>query len=308
MKTKIILDVDPGHDDAVAILLAAKHASLDLLGITVVAGNQVLEKTLQNALNVCGFADINVPVYGGMAKPLIREQIIADNIHGETGLDGPEFAEINRKAEKQHAVDFIIEECLKYEKELVLIPTGPLTNIATALIKEPRIKRGIKEIVLLGGAYGLGNFTPAAEFNIFVDPEAAHVVFESGLPVTMIGIDLTHQAKADEAVVERIGKINNPVATLVVELLDFFKSTYKQVYDIDAPPLHDVCAVAHVIDPSLIETKEMRVDIDISGGICYGRTVCDFYGVTGLKSNARVAIKLDKDRFWNLLIDTLEKY
>ena len=195
MKTKIILDVDPGHDDAVAMLVAAKHEKLDLRGITVVAGNQVLEKTLRNALNVCSFAGIDVPVYAGQDRPLFRDQVVADDIHGETGLDGPEFPN-PPGSPRTRAVDFIIEECLKYDKELVLVPTGPLTNIALALLKEPRIKQGIKEIVLMGGAYGLGNHTPSAEFNIFVDPEAAHIVFESGLPITMVGLDLTHQAKA----------------------------------------------------------------------------------------------------------------
>lgn len=308
MKTKIILDVDPGHDDAVAILLAAKHESLDLRGITVVAGNQVLEKTLQNALNICSLAGISVPVYAGQGMPLFRDQVIADNIHGDSGLDGSEFPETNRQAESQSAVDFIIEECLKYDKELVLIPTGPLTNIALALMKEPRIKEGIKEIVLMGGAYGMGNHTPSAEFNIYVDPEAAHVVFESGLPVTMIGLDLTHQAKAYPDVVARIGQINSPVAQVVVELLEFFGSTYKREFNFEAPPLHDVCAVAYVIDPSLIKTQKLPVVIDTSKGPCYGRTVCDFYGVTAKPANVDVALELDQNRFWDLLIETIQKY
>lgn len=308
MKTKIILDVDPGHDDAVAILLAAKHESLDLRGITVVAGNQVLEKTVQNTLNMCSMAEIDVPVYAGQASPLFRDQEVAANIHGESGLDGPQFPESTKQVEAQGAVDFIIEECLKYDKELVLIPTGPLTNIALALIKEPRIKKGIKEIVLMGGAYGLGNHTPSAEFNIYVDPEAAHVVFESGLPVTMVGLDLTHQAKAYPHVVERIKQINSPVAKVVVELLEFFGFTYERVFGFEAPPLHDVCAVAYVIDRSLINTRKLPVVIDTNKGPCYGRTVCDFYGVTGKPANVDVALELDQDRFWDLLIETLQKY
>jgi len=308
VKTKIILDVDPGHDDAVAILVAAKHGKIDLRGITVVAGNQVLEKTLQNALNVCSFAGVDVPVYAGQSRPLFREQVIADDIHGDSGLDGPQFPQSTKKAEDKSAVDFIIEECLKYDKELVLVPTGPLTNIALALLKEPRIKQGIKEIVLMGGAYGLGNVTPAAEFNIFVDPEAAHIVFESGLPITMVGLDLTHQAKAYPAVVERIAQIGTPVADLVVELLKFFGHTYKRVFGFDAPPLHDVCAVAYVIDPTLIRTQKMPVMIETTRGYCYGRTVCDFYFKTGRPANANVAIELDQERFWDLVIDALKKY
>lgn len=308
MKTKIILDVDPGHDDAVAMLVAAKHEKLDLRGITVVAGNQVLEKTLRNALNVCSFAGIDVPVYAGQDRPLFRDQVVADDIHGETGLDGPEFSESTRQPEDKSAVDFIIEECLKYDKELVLVPTGPLTNIALALLKEPRIKQGIKEIVLMGGAYGLGNHTPSAEFNIFVDPEAAHIVFESGLPITMVGLDLTHQAKAYPEVVERIAQIGSPVADLVVELLKFFGYTYKRVFNFDAPPLHDVCAVAHVIDPTLIKTQKVPVIVETTRGACYGRTVCDFYFRTGKPANVDVALELDQERFWDLVIDTLKKY
>ena len=308
MKTKIILDVDPGHDDAVAMLVAAKHEKLDLRGITVVAGNQVLEKTLRNALNVCSFAGIDVPAYAGQDRPLFRDQVVADDIHGETGLDGPEFPESTRQPEDKSAVDFIIEECLKYDKELVLVPTGPLTNIALALLKEPRIKQGIKEIVLMGGAYGLGNHTPSAEFNIFVDPEAAHIVFESGLPITMVGLDLTHQAKAYPEVVERIAQIGSPVADLVVELLKFFGYTYKRVFNFDAPPLHDVCAVAHVIDPTLIKTQKVPVIVETTRGACYGRTVCDFYFRTGKPANVDVALELDQERFWDLVIDTLKKY
>src|SRR5690554_2134750 len=290
------------------MLVAAKHEKLDLRGITVVAGNQVLEKTLRNALNVCSFAGIDVPVYAGQELPLFREQVIADNIHGDSGLDGPEFPSTNRQAESQGAVDFIIEECLKYDKELVLVPTGPLTNIALALLKEPRIKQGIKEIVLMGGAYGLGNHTPSAEFNIFVDPEAAHIVFESGLPITMVGLDLTHQAKAYPEVVERIAQIGSPVADLVVELLKFFGYTYKRVFNFDAPPLHDVCAVAHVIDPTLIKTQKVPVIVETTRGACYGRTVCDFYFRTGKPANVDVALELDQERFWDLVIDTLKKY
>ncbi len=308
MKTKIILDVDPGHDDAIAILLAAKHDALDLRGITVVAGNQVLEKTLKNALNICYFAGIQTPIYAGMAEPLFREQIVSEDIHGDSGMDGPEFEELHGCAEEQHAVDFIIQECLKYDRELVLIPTGPLTNIAMALIREPGIKKGIKEIVLMGGAYGIGNTTPAAEFNILVDPEAAHIVFESGLPITMVGLDLTHQAKAYPETVERISRLGTPVASLIVELLKFFAITYKEVFSFDAPPLHDVCAVAHVIDRTLIKTKQMRVDIDTDRGLCYGRTVCDFNGVTGRTPNAEVALELDQEGFWDLLISTVAKY
>lgn len=308
-RVKVILDVDPGHDDAIAILLAGKAEEIDLLGITVVSGNQVLSKTLQNALNVCSFAALDhVPIYAGMAKPLIRDQVVAENIHGDSGLDGPQFPVTSLRAQDKHGVDFIIEECLKHNGEVTLIPTGPLTNIAAALIREPRIKQGIKEIVLMGGAYGLGNVTPSAEFNIFVDPEAAKVVLESGLPITMVGLDLTHQAKAYPDIVARIGEVGNKVSKLTVELLQFFGKTYEEVFGFVAPPLHDVCAVAKVVNRDVFTTQKMRVDVETKGELTYGRTVCDFHGVTGREPNVDVAIELDTDLFWQLLIDALKKY
>lgn len=308
-ETKIILDVDPGHDDAIAILLAAKSDKIDLRGITVVAGNQILPKTLQNALNVCSFAGLeDIPVYAGMARPLVREQVVAEDIHGDTGLDGPEFPETKMQAQEKHAVDFIIEECLQAEEGITLVPTGPLTNIAMALSREPGIKENIDEIVLMGGAMGLGNVTPVAEFNIFVDPEAAKIVFESGLPINMVGLNLTHQAKATPEIVERIKKIDNRVSNLVVELLEFFGKTYKMIFNFDAPPIHDVCAVARVIDKEVFTTRKMWVGIETDSKLTYGQTVCDFHGVTGNEPNVEVALELNKELFWNILLEALSKY
>lgn len=308
-KTSIILDVDPGHDDAIAILLAARSEKIDLRGITVVAGNQILTKTLQNTLNICSFAGLgDIPVYAGMSRPLVREQVVAQDIHGDSGLDGPKFPETELQAQEKHAVDFIIEESLRSQEGITLVPTGPLTNIAMALAREPRIKEKINEIVLMGGAMGMGNVSPVAEFNIFVDPEAARIVFESGLPLTMVGLNLTHQAEATPEVVEQIKKIGNPVSELVVELLEFFGKTYKRVFDFDAPPIHDVCAVARVIDKNVFTTRRMWVGIETDSRLTYGQTVCDFHGVTGNKPNAEVALELDRELFWNLLYEALSKY
>lgn len=305
----MILDVDPGHDDAVAILLAAMAEELNLKGITVVAGNQILEKTVQNTVNVCSYASItDVPIYAGMDQPLVKEQVIAQDIHGDSGLDGPKFPEPIIEPEQKHAVDYIIEEGLAADGDLTLVPTGPLTNIAMALKKEPKIKENIKEIVLMGGAYGLGNETASAEFNIYVDPEAARIVFESGLPITMVGLDLTHQAKAYPNIVERIKGLNNSVGNLVVELLEFFGHSYHNVFNFDAPPLHDVCAVAKLIDDKVFTTKHMRVDVEVNSKLTYGRTVCDFYHKSDKPANADVAIELDQDRFWDILISNLAKY
>ncbi|MGM0603260.1 MAG: nucleoside hydrolase [Bacillota bacterium] len=307
-RKKIILDVDPGHDDAIAILLAAKAENLDLRGITVVAGNQILEKTLTNTLNIVNYADLNVPVYKGLAKPLVREQVTAGHIHGETGLDGPDFPPLTVEAEKEHAVDFIINEALKSADGITLVPVGPLTNIAAAILLKPEIKDKINKIVMMGGAYGLGNRTPAAEFNIYADAEAADIVFKSGIEITMVGLDLTFQAQAYPEIVDRIAKIGNKVSDLVVELLDYFGSTYQDFYGLEAGPLHDVCAVAKLIDDDVFTTRKMHVDIETDSRLNYGRTVCDYYEVTGKEKNAYVALDLNKEKFWDLLCDVLGHY
>lgn len=205
-KRKIILDCDPGHDDAIAIMLAARHPAIDLLGITIVAGNQTLNKTLVNGLNVCQKLDINVPIHAGMPKPIMREQIVADNIHGESGLDGPKFAPLVRKAESKHAIQYIIDTLMNSDGDITLVPVGPLTNIAVAMRMQPAILPKIREIVLMGGAYGTGNFTPSAEFNIYADPEAARVVFTSGVPLVMMGLDLTNQTTCTADVISRMKK------------------------------------------------------------------------------------------------------
>jgi len=308
MREKVILDVDPGHDDAVAIMLAAKNPKIDLLAITVVAGNQTLEKTTRNALNVCSHLGINVPVAAGMDRPMVREQVIAADIHGETGLDGPKFGDITVELDKRHAVDLIIDLLMESDGDINLVPTGPLTNIAMAMRKEPRIVEKIKRIVLMGGAYTVGNVTPAAEFNIFADPEAAHVVFTSGRPIVMMGLDLTRQALATREVVERIGTIGNKASQLFVDLMEFFTKTQHEVFGWEAPPTHDPTTIAYLIDPSVIETKPMYVEIELRSPSSYGRTICDYFGITGKEPNAEVATKLDFDKFWNMIYETLKLY
>jgi len=308
-KQKIILDVDPGHDDAAAIMLAAAAQNIDLLAITVVAGNQTLEKTTINALNVCSVAGIsNIPVAAGMSRPIVRDQIIAANIHGETGLDGPYFGKPTVQLDKRHAVDLIIELLMNSEGDITLVPTGPLSNIAMAIRREPRIVPKIKQIVLMGGAYQLGNYTPAAEFNIYADPEAAHIVFTCGRPITMMGLDLTRQALARKEEVARIRSIGNKASILFAELMEFFSKTQKEVFGWDAPPLHDPTTVAWLIDPTCIETKPMYVAVELRGEHTYGRTVCDYYGVTGNQPNAQVAVKLNYRKFWDIMYDTYKLY
>ncbi|HEU5199411.1 MAG TPA: nucleoside hydrolase [Ktedonobacterales bacterium] len=306
---RILLDCDPGHDDAIAILLAAHAPGIQLEAITTVAGNQTLEKTTRNALKVCSVAGIrDVPIAAGMDRPLVRPLRVAADIHGASGLDGPSLPEPDVTLAPIHGVDLLIERLLTSDGDLTIVATGPLTNVAAALRREPRIAPKIQQIVLMGGAIGLGNVTPAAEFNIYVDPEAAHVVFTCGRPVTMIGLDVTHQAQATPEVRSRIWALGSPVAHLVDDLLGFFGETYHQVFGFAAPPVHDPCAVALVIDPTLIRSQPMPVDIELSGEWTAGRTVCDVHGVTGKPANAHVGLELDGPRFWNLLIETLATY
>jgi len=307
---KVILDCDPGHDDAMAILLAGAAPELELLAITTVAGNQTLPKTTLNARRVASAAGLrHVPIAAGCDRPLVRPQRIADNIHGESGLDGPTFAgEPEIPLDPRHAVDLIIELVLASTGEVVLIPVGPLTNIASAIRREPKIVGQIRHISIMGGAWGLGNQTPSAEFNILVDPEAARIVVESGASITLVPLELTHQAKATPDVIERFAAIGTPLGDLSVELLRFFASTYKARHGFDGPPLHDPTAVARVIDPAIMETKPVHVDIETHAEFSYGRTAIDLYGVTGQPPNAQVAVTLDVARYWDLMVGAVASY
>ncbi|HZK00038.1 MAG TPA: ribosylpyrimidine nucleosidase [Tissierellaceae bacterium] len=306
---KIILDCDPGHDDAVAIMMAAIHPKIDLLGITVVAGNQTLEKTTINALNVCQYLNIETKVYAGCSHPMIREkQVIAEDIHGVSGLDGPIFEPLTRKAEDKHAVDYIIETLMSSDGDITLVPTGPLTNIAMAMRMEPKIVDKIKEIVLMGGAYQLGNVTPAAEFNIYADAEAAYVVFTSGRPIVMMGLDLTRQALCYPSIVERMERINTKAAHLFGDLMNFFGQQQKAVFGWEGGPLHDPTCIAYLIDPSSIEVKPMYTEIEIRSEKCYGRTLCDYFNTTKKELNSLVAVKLDSEKFWDIVEDCIRLY
>jgi purine nucleosidase/pyrimidine-specific ribonucleoside hydrolase len=307
---KVILDCDPGHDDALAILLAGAAPELELLAITTVAGNQTLPKTTLNARRVASAAGLRgVPIAAGCDRPLVRPQRIADNIHGESGLDGPVFAgEPAVPLDPRHAVDLMIELVMAAPGEVVLIPVGPLTNLATAIRREPRIVDAIRHVSLMGGAWGLGNQTPSAEFNILVDPEAARIVFESGVPITLCPLELTHQAKATPDIIERFAAIGTPLGDLAVELLRFFASTYRARHGFEGPPLHDPTAVAWVIDPSIVETKAVHVDIETHAEFSYGRTAIDIHDVLGAPKNAQVGVRLDADRYWDLMVGAVASY
>lgn len=309
MKHKIILDCDPGHDDAIAILLAGRHPQIELLAITTVAGNQSVEKTTLNALKVCSLAGLrSIPIAKGMDRPLVVQPQHAADIHGESGLDGPDIPEPDLEPVNTHAVDFIIELLLQSDGDITLVPTGPLTNIALAIRQEPAILPKIKAISLMGGAIGLGNVTPSAEFNIYADPHAAALVFGCGRPITMCPLEVTHQALATESVMNRLRSTDRVVATLAAELFDFFAETYRKVFAFPAAPVHDPCAVAAVIDPTIIKSKAVRVEIETTGEWTRGRTSCDMYGSLGKAPNAHVGYALDAERFWDIVIETLLAY
>nr|WP_236037842.1 nucleoside hydrolase [Ktedonobacter robiniae] len=270
MKEKIILDCDPGHDDAIALLLAAHHPQLELLAVTTVAGNQAVEKTSRNALKVCSLAGLHhIPVARGMEKPLVRAPGFAADIHGETGLDGPDMPEPVMSLVRMHAVDLLIDLLLRAEEPITLVATGPLTNIATALERSPHIARNIKAISIMGGAIGLGNVTPAAEFNIWFDPEAAQKVFQCGRPITMVPLEVTHQALATKEIMRRLRSSGRRVANFAADLLAFFADTYEQVFGFSAPPsMIPVLLPPSSIQPSSKATiSALRLRLEGSGAL-----------------------------------------
>ena len=299
MSTPIVIDCDPGHDDAIAILLALASPEVEVRGISTVAGNQTLDKTTRNALKVLELADrTDIPVVAGADAPLQRTLRTAANVHGESGLDGPDLPEPATKPVDGDVVDVLAEWL---EPGVVLVPTGPLTNVARLLQQHPR---ATDRIVWMGGAIAEGNVTPAAEFNAYVDPEAAAIVFASGIDVTMIGLDITHMALFDSTHAERLraaGKAGKAVA----ELADFFLEFHRQRYRFDGAPIHDAMAVAHVIDPTLVTTLSCNISIETQSQFCDGRTVVDRWLVTGRPENAHAGIDVDARRFLELLVQRI---
>ena len=309
MPTPIILDCDPGHDDALAILLAAADPAVDLLAITTCGGNQTVEKCTLNARRMCSVAGITgVPIATGAAGPLLGSLHLGDYVHGVSGLDGPAFAEPTVPEADESAHDLICRILREYPEPVTLVPTGPLTNIALVLSAHPELKASIREIVLMGGSTERGNDTPYAEFNIKVDPEAADIVFRSGVPVTMCGLNITHQALATPEVVERIRALGTPMGDLCVELLTFFSASYLRTWGFTSPPLHDPVAVARVIDPSIVECIPAPVAIETHGRYTSGATCVDLHHLTGEPDNALVAMTLDVERFWDLMIGAIASY
>ncbi len=307
---RILLDCDPGYDDAAAILLAAGTPGVELLGITTVAGNQTIEKVTKNALRIARLVKLDkVPVARGSDRPLVREKIVpAADIHGESGLDGVELPPLPENWEslldRRTAVELIIDTLMTEPAGTVtLVPTGPLTNIALAALTEPRIVERAKEVVLMGGGLHTGNVGPMSEFNIENDPEAAAVVF--GLPwrVTMVGLDLTYQARATLEVRERIARIGTPAAALLSQILEEFAITYKKSRGFDAPPLHDPCALACVIDPDVMKVVQVPIRVETKGELTTGMTVADFRRAPAPDCHTWAATELDQARFWNLMAE-----
>jgi inosine-uridine nucleoside N-ribohydrolase len=299
--TPVLLDCDPGHDDAIALLLALASPEIELLGVTTVAGNQTLEKTTANAIRVLDFVGRdNLPVARGADRPLVREPFVAAYVHGETGLDGPDLPPPQRAPLEQHAVDFLAE----HAAGATLVAVGPLTNVALLLARYPEARP--ERIVLMGGSIGLGNVTPAAEFNIWADPEAAAQVFASSPDVTMIGLDVTHEALLGDADAERL-RGSGRTGRMVAELYDFFHRFHAETYGFSGSPIHDAVAIAYVFRPELVQTEHRHVAIESDSELTRGRTVVDLWRRTGNEPNAHVGIGIDGRAFVELLLDRLPR-
>ena len=300
--TAIIIDCDPGHDDAIAILLALASPEVNLLGITTVSGNQTLAKTTANAIRVLDHLERDdISVAAGADRPLVRSRHTAAEVHGETGLDGPDLPPPARAPLQQHAIEWMAATLAESTKPITLVPVGPLTNIALFLATYPNLTCKIDRIVLMGGAIGEGNVTPAAEFNIWADPEAAHRVFRSGLDITMVGLDVTHQALMTQA---HVKQLKGKAGKLVADLYGFFSKYHANHYGWDGSPIHDAVALAHVIDPNILQTAPRGVSVDTGPELSRGRTHVDLRG-DRWEANAHVAIGINADRFLALLIERI---
>ncbi|WP_295813398.1 nucleoside hydrolase [uncultured Nitratireductor sp.] len=307
---KIIIDTDPGQDDALAILLALGSPELDVLGITTVAGNVPLALTEKNARKICELAGkSDIRVFAGAIRPLVRTLVTAEHVHGRTGLDGPDLAEPEMPLQKEHAVDFIVDTLMAHgENEVTLCPLGPLTNIALALNREPRIAPRIRQIVLMGGGFFEGgNVTPTAEFNIYVDPHAADVVLRAGVPLVMMPLDVTHKALTTRARIASIRDLGTKVGNACAELLEFFERFDEEKYGTDGGPLHDPCVIAYLLKPELFKGRACNVTVETGSELTMGMTVIDWWHVTERPKNALVMRDIDDDGFFELLTERLAR-
>lgn len=310
MSRSIIIDCDPGHDDAMALILALASPELKIEAVTTSAGNQTPEKTLRNALRILTLLKRrDIPVAGGAQKPLLRELIIADNVHGESGLDGPVLPEPDFAPQAENAVELIARVLRASPRPVTLVATGPLTNIALFLASHTELTPKIERIVIMGGSVMLGNWTPAAEFNIYVDPEAAERVFQSGIPLTMAGLDVTHKAQVMSEDIERFRQLGNPVADVVAGLLDFFMLYHRQErWGFKGAPLHDPCTIAWLLAPELFQSVDRWVGIETQGKYTQGMTVTDFYQLTVKPANTQILMDIDRQGFIDLLVERVSRY
>ncbi|MEV6630469.1 nucleoside hydrolase [Actinoplanes sp. NPDC051470] len=306
MGRPVILDCDPGHDDALALLLAAGDARVRLLGVTTVAGNQTLDKTTRNAQRILALAGASaVPLAAGCDRPLVGELTVADDIHGESGLDGPDLNVPVTDAVDGHAVELMRRLIAGSPEPVTLIATGPLTNVALLLHTHPEVVDRLRRVVFMGGSTERGNTTPYGEFNIVTDPEAADIVLRSPAPLTMVGLNVTHQALATAEIIAEFQGMGTRLGRICAELMTFFAGAYRRNFGFDHPPVHDPVAVARVLDPSLVPTAEAPVAVELAGTHTRGATVVDLHRRTDLAVNAEVAVGLDVDRFWRVLMDAV---
>ena len=307
-KRKIIIDTDPGYDDASAIGIASISDKFEILGITSVAGNQTIDKVTKNALNLANYFNISAPVVKGTSGPLIKTLEVAASVHGVTGLDNVNFEPHNRVIHEKNAVNFIIDTCLSQEK-VTIITIGPLTNIALALKLNPEIKSHIELISIMGGSASIGNVTPAAEFNIYADPEAAHIVLSSGIKIKLNTLDVTNLTILSDELMERFGKIGTKSSKLFIECnKNYAKFMYEKI-GVKYGCMHDSVAVMTLIDDSIVKYKKASVEVDLSHGSSYGRTNCKFLGPKDKEdSNVEVSTEIDVEKFWNIIEDLYKKY
>lgn len=306
-KIPVILDGDPGHDDAIAWVLAAASPMLKILAVTSVCGNQTIEKTTYNMQRIMTLIGLHVPAAAGLPNPLVSASIIDPAVHGKSGLDGPPLPEPDFSLEPCSAVELMERILRDAEEPVTLIPTGPLTNVAALLLAHPELKSKIKQISLMGGGILHGNWTPTAEFNILVDPHAAKIVFESGIPILMAGLDVTEKALVYPEDFDRIRAVGNHVAVTVADWLKFFYQFHKKL-DYPGAPVHDAVAVTALVKPDILTMKDMYVQIETGSKYCYGATVGDWHALHGHKPNAKVLLDIDRDAFVNLLIEAVSTY
>ena len=311
-KHTIILDCDPGQDDAVSLLLAMSSPDeLEILGITTVAGNVPLSLTERNARLMCDIAGReDIPVYAGCSKPMVRDLITAEHVHGKTGIDGAEITEPATPLQERHAVDFIVDTLRAAgDSTITLVPSGPLTNIGTAFTKAPDVVEKVREIVLMGGAMReSGNYSPSAEFNILVDPHAADIVFKCGRPITQMGLDASHQVLSTRERIDRLKEIDNRPARATVGMIDFFNRHDMAKYNYEGAPLHDPCTVAYLLKPEIFEGKRCNVSVETESELTMGHTAVDFWHVTDRPRNSNWIHAVDADAFYELLTSRLARF